>query len=115
MVEYKQVILVRNDLKLSKGKLAAQVSHASVEATLNSSKQKVFNWRSKGMKKVILKVENLKELLKYQRLAKREKLVASIIKDAGKTEIPAGTITCLGIGPDKEEIISKITSRLKIL
>ncbi len=111
----KQVILVRKDLNLSKGKLAAQVAHASVEATLNSNKQKVLNWRKTGMKKVILKVEDKKELLKYQRLAKKEKLVASIIKDAGKTEIPKGTTTCLGIGPDKEEIIDKITNKLKII
>ncbi|MBT6995456.1 peptidyl-tRNA hydrolase [Candidatus Woesearchaeota archaeon] len=115
MSQYKQVILVRKDLKLSKGKLAAQVAHASVEATLNSNKQKVLAWRKIGMKKVILKVDDLKELLKYQRLAKKEKLVASIIKDAGKTEIPSGTITCLGIGPDKEEIIDKVTNKLKII
>ncbi|MBT3416846.1 peptidyl-tRNA hydrolase [Candidatus Woesearchaeota archaeon] len=115
MNKYKQVILVRKDLKLSKGKLGAQVAHAAVEATLNSNKQKILDWRNMGMKKVILKVEDRKELLKYQRLAKKEKLVASIIKDAGKTEIPAGTMTCLGIGPDKEEIIDKITGKLKIM
>ena len=115
MSEYKQVILVRTDLKMSKGKLAAQVAHASVEAVLNSSRLKVNTWKNIGMKKVILKVEDHKELIKYQRLAKNEKLVASIIKDAGRTELKPGTITCLGIGPDKEEKIDKITNKLKIL
>jgi peptidyl-tRNA hydrolase, PTH2 family len=115
MSEYKQAILVRTDLKMSKGKLAAQVAHASVEAVLNSSRFKVNPWKNIGMKKIILKVEDQKELIKYQRLAKNEKLVASIIKDAGRTELKPGTITCLGIGPDKEDKIDKITSKLKIL
>jgi peptidyl-tRNA hydrolase, PTH2 family len=115
MSEYKQAILVRTDLKMSKGKLAAQVAHASVEAVLNSSKLKVTPWKNIGMKKIILKVEDQKELIKYQRLAKNEKLVASLIKDAGRTELKPGTITCLGIGPDKEDKIDKITSKLKIL
>jgi len=115
MSEYKQAILVRTDLKMSKGKLAAQVAHASVEAVLNSSKLKVTTWRTIGMKKVILKVDSLKELMEYQKLAKNEKLVASLIKDAGRTELTPGTITCLGIGPDKEDIIDKITGKLKIL
>jgi len=111
----KQVILVRNDLKLPKGKLAAQVAHASVEAVLKSSKSKVDEWHSEGMKKVILKVKDLTELKKYQRLAKVEKLVASIITDAGKTVVAPGTITCLGIGPDSETKIDKVTSKLKMI
>jgi len=111
----KQVILVREDLKLPKGKLAAQVAHASVEAVLRSSKSKVDEWHSEGMKKVILKVKDLTELKKYQQEAKKEKLVASIITDAGKTVVAPGTITCLGIGPDKEEKIDKVTSKLKMI
>ncbi len=111
----KQVILVRKDLKLSKGKLATQVAHASVDATLKSNKLKVLTWRLQGMKKVVLKVENLKELLKYKKLAEKEKLKTALIKDAGKTELKPGTITCLAIGPDKEEKIDKITGDLKII
>ncbi len=115
MSEYKQAILVRTDLKMSKGKIAAQVAHAAVEATLKSSRFKVNPWKNNGMKKIILKVQDQKELIKYQNLAKREKLVASIIKDAGRTELKPGTITCLGIGPDKEEKIDKVTNQLKVL
>ena len=63
----KQVILVRMDLKLPKGKLAAQCCHASVEAVLNSSKKKVDEWRSEGQKKVVLKVKDDKELIEYVR------------------------------------------------
>ena len=56
-MDYKQVILVRTDLKMSKGKVAAQVAHASTEATLRSDDQKIKAWRAKGMKKVVLKVD----------------------------------------------------------
>ena len=61
-MEYKQVILVRQDLKLSKGKLAAQASHASVESVLKSHKDDTTKWRKQGMKKSVLKVKDEKEL-----------------------------------------------------
>lgn len=111
----KQAILVRQDLKMDKGKMSVQCSHASVEAVLNSSKEKLNQWREEGMKKIVLKVKDKKELLSYQRLAKREKLVASVIKDAGKTFFKKATITCLAIGPDDEEKINKLTSKLKLI
>ena len=111
----KQSILVRTDLKMDKGKLAVQCSHASVEAVLNSDKGKVDYWQSQGMKKVILKVDNLRELKKYQKLAKKQGLVTAIIKDAGRTFFKRPTITCLGIGPDREAKIDKVTGELKIL
>jgi PTH2 family peptidyl-tRNA hydrolase len=114
-MEYKQVILVRMDLKLPKGKMAAQCSHASVEAVLNSSKKKVDEWRSQGQKKIVLKVKDEKELLHYQNLAKDENLVASLITDAGRTCIAPGTKTCVGIGPDEEEKIDSVTGKLKMV
>jgi len=61
-MEIKQVVVVRKDLKMSKGKVAAQVSHASVDCMLKSHKDMVDEWRSQGMKKVVLKVENLDQL-----------------------------------------------------
>ncbi|MCD4760088.1 peptidyl-tRNA hydrolase Pth2 [archaeon] len=111
----KQVILIRKDLKLTKGKLATQAAHASVEATLKSKESIVKEWKSKGMKKVVLKVEDLKELNKYEILAKKEKLTTAKIRDAGKTQIKPGTITALAIGPDKEEKIDKISGKLKLV
>lgn len=112
---YKQVILVRADLKLPKGKLGAQCAHASVEAALKSSREVVDEWRSEGGKKVVLKVGSLEELRRFKAAAEKEKLVTALITDAGHTAIPAGTVTCLGIGPDKEEKIDKVTGQLKIL
>ena len=111
----KQVILVRIDLKMSKGKMSAQVAHASVGAVLESSKTNVDSWRKAGMKKVILKVGSQKELLSFQRKLKKEELVSSLIKDAGKTFFKKPTITCLGIGPDLDKKIDKITGGLKLV
>src|SRR3989338_4101827 len=100
---YKQVILARADLKLPAGKLAVQVAHASVEAVLKSKKAVVEEWQNEGMKKSVLKVENESELKKYFNLAKKAKLVTALIKDAGLTVVKPGTLTCVGIGPAKEE------------
>jgi len=115
MKSFKQVILVRDDLKLSKGKMSAQVSHASVEAVLKSHKDDISAWRGQGMKKVILKVADEKELRKYKIMAEDAGLVVALITDAGHTEIAPGTVTCLGIGPAVEEKIDKITGNLKII
>ncbi|RJQ17004.1 peptidyl-tRNA hydrolase [Candidatus Woesearchaeota archaeon] len=112
-MDYKQVILVRMDLKLPKGKLAVQAAHASVDAVLRSNKDNVAKWRNQGMKKVVLKVADLKELLKFQNMA--HDFTTALISDAGKTTVEPGTITCLAIGPDKEDAIDAITQHLKIL
>lgn len=112
---YKQVILVRTDLKLPKGKLAAQSAHASLEAAMKSQRDTVEDWRNEGGKKVVLKVDNLEELKKYKAAADKEKLTTTLITDAGHTTLEPGTVTCLGIGPNKEEIIDKVTGKLRIL
>ncbi|MBS1266362.1 MAG: Peptidyl-tRNA hydrolase [Candidatus Woesearchaeota archaeon] len=111
----KQVIVVRSDLKLPKGKLAAQVAHASVDAALNANMLKVHEWRRKGAKKIVLKIKGKDELLELAEDAAKEKLNTAIIRDAGKTVVKPGTITCIAIGPDKEEKIDKITEKLKPL
>lgn len=111
----KQVILIRNDLKMDKGKLAVQACHASVEAVLRSSREKINEWNEKGSKKAILRVESEKDLFRYQQLAKTEKLTTAMITDAAKTFFKQPTITCLGIGPDKESKIDKITGKLKLI
>ncbi len=114
-MEYKQAILVRADLKLSKGKMAAQASHASVEATLKSHKDDVKKWRAEGMKKVVLKVPDQKALFKYKQIAEDLGLVVALITDAGHTEIPAGTTTCLAIGPAPEEKIDEAVGKLPLI
>jgi len=112
---YKQVILVRSDLKLPKGKMSAQVAHASTESLLKSHKDDIIKWRSEGMKKVVLKVADEKELFKYKMEAEDAGLVTGLITDAGRTVVAPGTPTCLGIGPDKEEKIDLVTGKLKMV
>src|SRR3989344_8269433 len=110
-MSYKQVILIRQDLKLPKGKAAAQCAHASVEAVLKSDAKLVKAWRQEGMAKIVLKVKDEKELLHYFQKAKDAGLTASLITDAGRTVIAPGTKTCVGIGPDQEEKIDEITGK----
>ena len=114
-MDMKQVIIVRNDLKMSKGKMAAQVSHASVEAVLRTNREDLNEWREQGMKKVVLKVETLKELIKVKQDAKDQGLVSCMIKDAGMTELTPGTITCVAVGPDKEDKVDAVTGHLKMV
>jgi len=112
---YKQVILVRKDLKWGKGKLATHVAHASVEALFLAEKEVIKKWHEEGAKKVVLKVENLEELKKFAKKLKKEKIKFALIKDAGLTQLKAGTITAIGVVPMEEKRIDKITGKLKLL
>ena len=115
MIMYKQVIIVRSDLKLPKGKMAAQAAHASVEATLKANKDLVSKWRREGMGKIVVKVNDKKELMKCIQEAKDNGLACSVITDAGKTTVAPGTTTCGAIGPAKEDDIDAITGDLKLV
>lgn len=111
----KQAILIRTDLKMDKGKMCSQACHASVATFLKTDKSIREEWINEGMKKVVLKVSGEKEIKEYLKLAKKDKLPCALINDAGLTQIEPGTITALGIGPDKDEKIDNITSKLKLL
>ena len=115
MKEYKQVILIRKDLKMSKGKMAAQAAHASTDALIKSHKDDITAWKDQGMKKVVLGVEDEKELLKLRQDAEDAGLIVSIIADAGRTELAPGTVTAACIGPDDEDKIDRITGHLKLI
>jgi PTH2 family peptidyl-tRNA hydrolase len=114
----KLVIVTRTDLKLSRGKLAAQVAHAAVTCALVSKKRdpETFKqWYEEGQRKVVLKAQDLKALYELKALAEDDGLVTSLISDAGLTEIPAGTVTVLGIGPAREKEIDRVTGDLSLL
>ena len=111
----KQVLVVRNDLKLPKGKLAAQVAHAAVESAHKADPSKYQKWRIGGQKKVVVKVDSEKELYVLLQHAKDQRIANALISDAGRTCIAPGTVTCLGIGPDDEEVIDELTKDLKLL
>ncbi len=111
-MELKQVILVRQDLKLSPGKMAAQVAHAAVQCVMKSDNGLIRDWHSRGAKKVVLKVKDDAELHKYEQIAKQMGIKTALITDAGHTELQPGTETCLCLGPEKEDKIDDVTGHL---
>jgi PTH2 family peptidyl-tRNA hydrolase len=115
---YKQVIAVRIDLGMSRGKIAVQVAHGSLSSAeqARALKQDIWKaWIREGQKKVAVKVSSEEELLELRREAISHSLPHALIRDAGMTELPPGTITVLGIGPAKAEIIDEVTGDLKLL
>ncbi len=110
---YKQVIVVRADLKMGKGKLAAQAAHAAVMASDRSPDKR--KWLDEGQKKTVVKVASEKELLAILQEAKDRGLPAALVEDAGHTQLEPGTRTCVGIGPAHEDVLDKITGELKLL
>lgn len=112
---FKQVLLIRHDLKLPKGKMVAQAAHASVDAVLKADKGLVREWRGEGMMKIVLKAKDQKELLQLHHQASEEGLVTAIISDAGHTVVAPGTITACAIGPGPAAAIDRITKRLPLM
>ncbi|MFW9939796.1 MAG: peptidyl-tRNA hydrolase Pth2 [Candidatus Thorarchaeota archaeon] len=118
MEEYKQVILIRTDLKMSTGKKCAQSCHASVSASdlVRIQNKGIWkNWKNSGQKKVCLKINNLEQLNEIVKKLESNKLLFFIVKDAGLTQLPPGTTTAVGIGPELATEIDKITGDLKLL
>jgi peptidyl-tRNA hydrolase, PTH2 family len=116
-MEYKLVIVVREDLGLSPGKMAVQVAHAAVTAALEAKARhtKWFHaWFEEGQKKVVVRAADLDALKALERKAAELKLPTALVEDAGLTELPPGTTTCLGIGPGPNHLIDAVTGHLKL-
>ncbi len=129
----KQVILVRRDLKMPPGKLAAQVAHASMGALLKSSFNAVVPvqeeqrpcrvipmsppmnlWLDGAFTKVCLGVDSLEELIDYKNKAEDARILNCVIKDSGRTVFKEPTITCMALGPDYTSVIDTVTGQLKL-
>jgi peptidyl-tRNA hydrolase, PTH2 family len=113
--QYKQCIVIRNDIKMSCGKKCAQAGHAAVVAYEKSSTTLKKAWLQEGQKKVVLKADSEMTLFELKSLAESFGIASALIQDAGMTEIPPGTITALGLGPAKSEDLDKITGSLSLL
>lgn len=127
--ESKMVIVMRSDLKNTKGekvrtgKLIAQACHAALGFVWENLKGKKisfelsdeqFSWHQGGQTKITVKVAGEKELVEIFKAAKSAGLTVDIITDAGRTEFGEPTKTCLAIGPNYSEKIDKITSHLSL-
>lgn len=113
----KQAIVIRTDLEMGKGKIAAQSAHASLSAFRKSELADKFTarkWEAEGQKKVVLKVGSEAELLQLYERMKRE-IPCALIRDAGHTQVEPGSITCFGAGPAEEAKIDKYCKELKLL
>lgn len=111
----KQVILIRTDLKLGKGKIATAAAHASIASFLKSDENDKELWLQEGMKKIVLKVSSEKELFEFYRKFRKENLPCEIIVDRGLTQVKPGTKLALGCGPVQDKKIDKFTKKLKLL
>lgn len=126
----KQVIVIRKDLHMRRGKECAQASHASAafltrgmeieqdgdirQGKLTLSKAEI-QWMSKSFTKVCLAVNSETELLEIQKIAEEADVACHLITDSGKTEFNGKpTNTCLALGPDYSERIDPITQNLKL-
>lgn len=114
-MDYKQVIIVRADLKMSRGKTCVQAAHAALGAAEKASKDWYEVWKREGQKKVVVKAANEKEMYELYETAKKAKLPCYLVQDAGLTELEPGTTTALAMGPAPNESIDKITGKLKLL
>lgn len=115
---YKQIIVMRTDLGMGRGKIAAQASHASVSAFEKVKREYpdiAGGWRDEGMEKIVLKTGGEKELLDYFDMGKRAGIPVVLIRDAGHTQVEPGSITCFAAGPWKEDELDKIYGKLKLL
>ena len=111
----KQVIVVNEALRLPRGKLSAQVAHAAVEAFINAAPEAQRSWLLAGMPKVVLQGSSEDELSELAQRASAAGLPVALIRDAGRTVVAPGTITCLGIGPSEEERVDRFTGVLALV
>lgn len=130
----KQVIVVRKDLNMRKGKIAAQVAHASMKVILDlfweepqlkstMKMYKIFDmespeykWLKDKFTKICVSVDSEQELIDIYEKAKGKGMLCSLIEDSGATEFKGvPTKTCCAIGPDESHKIDMITGHLKLL
>ena len=111
----KLVLVVRTDLGMGRGKIAAQVAHAAVIAALSSRDADLAAWLGEGQPKVVLKVPSGEQLLDLARQARAGRLPVQVVHDAGRTQVAPGTATCCAVGPADSERVDQVTAGLPLL
>jgi PTH2 family peptidyl-tRNA hydrolase len=110
----KQVIAARTDLGMGRGKLAAQVAHASLSAYEDADERTRKEWKGEGQKKIVVKVSGEDALFEVASRADREGLPHAIIRDAGHTQLDPGTPTTCAVGPGRDDLVDKATGDLSL-
>ncbi len=113
-MDLKQVMVMRSDLGMSPGKMAAQACHAAVSAVEVAQKDHIDAWKRAGVTKVVLQIAGEQALLDLYKTAVAKYLPCALISDEGRTEITPGSITALGIGPAPSTQIDEVTGGLKL-
>src|SRR6266849_1559429 len=115
---FKQVLVVRLDLDMGRGKVAVQCAHAAVSAA-EEARNHLHNWwkawMDEGQLKVALKVPDLESVLELERKGRSKGIPVHLVRDRGLTQVPPGTITCLGLGPAPAEVVDSLTGNLALL
>ncbi|XP_069471216.1 peptidyl-tRNA hydrolase 2, mitochondrial isoform X2 [Ambystoma mexicanum] len=114
---FKMVMVVRNDLKMGKGKVAAQCAHAAVSAykqVMKRNPELLIQWEYCGQPKVVVKAPDEEALVQLLCHAKEMGLTVSLIQDAGRTQIAPGSRTVLGVGPGPAGLVDQVTGHLKL-
>jgi PTH2 family peptidyl-tRNA hydrolase len=115
-MQTKLVLVVRADLGMGRGKIAAQASHAAVAAALATVGTPEFaDWLRDGQPKVVLRAASEDELDAIAGLAGAAGLPVQVVHDAGRTQVAAGTPTCCAVGPAADAAIDAITGQLPLL
>jgi len=117
-MEFKQCIVVRTDLGMGRGKTCAQVAHASLgaaELAMRQTEEWYREWKRAGEKKVVLRGEGEEMLQQLYARAAAMGLPCFIVRDAGLTQLPPGTVTAVAVGPAPEELVDRLTGELKLL
>jgi peptidyl-tRNA hydrolase len=115
---FKLILCVNNELKMTKGKIAAQCGHATLGAYKLASKHcnsALKNWEYMGQAKIAVRVDQEEEMYELMEKARAAGLVTYLVEDAGRTQIAAGSKTVLAIGPAPVAALDPITSHLKLL
>jgi PTH2 family peptidyl-tRNA hydrolase len=110
----KQVIAARTDLGMGRGKLAAQVAHASLSAYEDADDRAKKAWKGSGQKKVVVKASGERELFELADAAEREGLPHAVVRDAGHTQLEPGTVTALAVGPGPDDAVDRVTGDLSL-
>jgi len=112
----KLAVVVRTDLGMGRGKIAAQVAHAAVAAALGNLGGAAFApWLRDGQPKVILKVPAAGELQDVVQRATAGGLPVELVSDAGRTQVMPGTLTCCAVGPAESDRVDAVTAGLPLL